>query len=108
MTSTNKTISTKCSYCSKQEEYARGLMNGTLPCPYCKNIFTLVENQGDTHWEVKIKELENQLIHYQLHNINLQFQVGLEKMLKNQKERQKQNLEGKLLEKDRHFLLKKL
>jgi hypothetical protein len=51
------------------------------------------------HWEVKIKELENQSIHYQQHNINLQFQFGLEKMLKNQEERQKQNLEGKLLEK---------
>jgi hypothetical protein len=50
---------------------------------------------------VKIKELEKQLIHYQQHNGNLQFQVGLEQMQKNQEERQKQNLEGKLLEKDK-------
>jgi hypothetical protein len=80
-------FSAKCPYCSKEEEYERGLINGTSPCPYCKKIFTLVENQGDTHWEVKIKELENHLIHKQQHNINLQFQVGLEQMLKNQEER---------------------
>jgi hypothetical protein len=50
---------------------------------------------------VNIKELENQIIHYQQHNKNLQFQVGLEKMLKKQEERQKQNLEEKLQEKDK-------
>jgi hypothetical protein len=100
MTYTKKTFSTKCPYCAKEEEYKKGVMNGTHPCSYCKKIFTLVENQGDMHWEVKMKELEKQLIHYQQHNINLQFQVGLEQMLKNQ-ERQKQNLEGKLLEKDK-------
>jgi hypothetical protein len=55
------------------------------------------------HWEVKIKELENQLIHYQQHNINLQFQVGLDQMQKNQEEGQKQNLEGKLLEKGKEI-----
>jgi hypothetical protein len=82
MTSTMKTFSAKCPYCAKEEEYERDLMNGTHPCPCCKKIFTLVENQGDMHWEVKIKELENQLIHYQQHNRNLQFQVGLEKMQK--------------------------
>jgi hypothetical protein len=49
----------------------------------------------------EIKQVENQLIHYQQHNKNLQFQVGLEQMLKNQKEGQKLNLEGKLLEKDK-------
>jgi hypothetical protein len=49
----------------------------------------------------EIKELENQLIRYQQHNINLQFHVGLEQMLKIQEERQKQNPEGKLLEKDK-------
>jgi hypothetical protein len=76
-------------------------MNGAHPCPYCKKLFILVENQGDTHWEVKIKELENQLIHYQQHNTNLQFQVALEQILKKQEERQKQNLEGKLQEKDK-------
>jgi hypothetical protein len=101
MTSTKNTFSAKCPYCAKEEEYERGLMNGARPCPYCKKIFILVENQGDTHWEVKIKELENQLIHYQQHNKNLQFQVGLEQMLKKQEERQKQNLEGKLQEKDK-------
>ena len=64
MTSMKKIILEKCHDCSKEEDYERGLMNGTRPCPYCKKRFTLVENQGDTHWEVKIKELENQLIHY--------------------------------------------
>jgi uncharacterized Zn-finger protein len=53
MASTKKKNSEKCPYCSKEEEYERDLMNGTLPCLYCKKIFTLVENQGDTHWEVK-------------------------------------------------------
>jgi hypothetical protein len=43
------------------------IMNETSPCPYCKKIFTLVENQGDKNWEVKIKESDNQLIHYQQH-----------------------------------------
>jgi Tfp pilus assembly protein PilF len=43
----------------------------------------------------------------QQHIKNLQFQLGLEQMQKNQEERQKQNLEGKLVEKDRQFLLKK-
>jgi endogenous inhibitor of DNA gyrase (YacG/DUF329 family) len=59
MTSTKKTFSAKCPYCAKEEEYERGLMNGTRPCPHCKKNFTLVENQSDMHWEVKIKELEN-------------------------------------------------
>jgi len=36
---------------------------------------------------VKIKKLENQLIHHQQHNRNLQFQVGLEQMLKKQEKR---------------------
>jgi uncharacterized Zn-finger protein len=53
MTSTKKIFLAKCPYCAKKEEYERGLMNGTRPCPYCKKLFTLVENQGDTHWEVK-------------------------------------------------------
>lgn len=82
-------------------------MNGTRPCPYCKKLFILIENQGEMHWEVKIKELENQLIHYQQHNKSLQFQVALEQMVKNQEERQKQNLEEKLQGKDRHFLFKR-
>jgi hypothetical protein len=101
MTSTKNTFSAKCPYCAKEEEYERGLLNGARPSPYCKRLFILVENQGDAHREVKIKELENQLIHYQQHNINLQFQVGLEQMLKKQEERQNQNLEGKLQEKDK-------
>ena len=70
MASTKKTFSVKCPYCSKEEEYGRGLMNGTLLCPYYKNIFSLVENQGDTHWEVKIKELQKKPIHYQQFTIS--------------------------------------
>ena len=83
-------------------------MNGTRPCPYCKSIFTLVENQGNMHWEVNIKELENQIIHYQQHNKNLQFQVGLEQMQKKKKRETKTKSRGKITRKrQRHFLLKK-
>jgi hypothetical protein len=76
-------------------------MNGICPCPYCKKLFTLVENQGDIALGSENKRIKTQLIHYQQHNKNLEFQVGLEQMLKNQEERQKQNLEGKLQEKDK-------
>ena len=104
MTSTKNTFSAKCLYCAKEEEYESGLMNGACSYLYCKNIFILVANQGDTHWEVKIKELENQLIHYQQHNINLQFQVGLEQMLRKQKERQKKILRENYTKKTKIFL----
>ena len=92
MTSTKKTVLEKCPYCAKEVVYKTILTNGNCPCPFFKKLFTLIENQGDTHWQVQIQKLENELSHYKQHNRNLQSEVALEK-IKNKLEAQENSSE---------------